>query len=151
MARSSTAKPTASATMVCRDGEVRGAVRRTFSPGRNAHRAEHWSAAPRLLTCSYALRGGPLVLSVQDAVDAASGHAYFGRLRRHLAAHRIAGMESLGLPGYETAAGDVLFLKDGKTLHVDATRVRAASLPDGYDRSDAAYAIASAVLACWSE
>jgi hypothetical protein len=149
---SSTVKPSGTATMVCREDEVRDAVRRTFGMSRQPPRTERWSPEDRLLSCTYALPGGPFVVTVQDATDAKAGKAWFDRLRTQLpGAHRITGMENFGFPAYETAAGDVLFLKDGKTLHVDATRLRSASLPDGYDREGAAYSVASAVIGCWTE
>jgi hypothetical protein len=149
---SSAAEPSGTATMVCREDEVRDAVRRTFGLAAQPRRTEKWNPEDRLLTCTYALPGGPLVVTVQDATDAEAGRAWFERLRTQVHdAHRITGMESFGFPAYETDAGDVLFLKDGKTLHVDATGLTATSLPDGYDRSDAAYSIASAVIGCWTE
>jgi hypothetical protein len=45
----------------------------------------------------------------------------------------------------------VVFLKDHKTLWVDATRVAASDLPEGTNRQDAAYGVAAAVIACWTE
>jgi hypothetical protein len=149
---SAAAKPSGTATMVCREDEVRDAVRRTFGLTAQPARRERWSADERLLSCTYAVPGGPLLVSVQDATDAKVGKAWFDRLRSRLhGAHRITGMEGFGFPAYETAAGDVLFLKDGKTLHVDATRLSSASLPEGYDREGVAYSVASAVIGCWTE
>jgi uncharacterized protein YceK len=152
MDMSSSAKPTGTATMVCREDEIRDAVRRTFSLTSQPRGTEKWVAKDRLFSCTYTLPGGPLVLTVQDATDARAGHAYFERLRTQVhGARRISGMENFGFPAYQTQAGDVLFLKDGKTLHVDATGLSVASLPAGYDRADAAYSIASAVIGCWTE
>jgi hypothetical protein len=60
-------------------------------------------------------------------------------------------MDNLGFPAVSTRAGDVVFLKDGKTLHVDATRLPDASLPRSFSRSEVAYSVAAAVIACWKE
>jgi hypothetical protein len=148
----SAARPTDTATMVCREHEIHDAVRRTFTLTSAPRPTEKWAAGDRVLTCTYDLPGGPLVLTVHDALDAKAGHSWFERLRARLhGVRRISGMENFGFPAYETQAGDVLFLKDGKTLHVDATRLSSVSLPDGYSRSGAAYSVASAVIGCWTE
>jgi hypothetical protein len=60
-------------------------------------------------------------------------------------------MASFGFPAFETPRGDVGFIKDDKTLWVDATRLRATDLPKGRTRQDVAYGVAAAVIGCWTE
>jgi hypothetical protein len=152
MDSSSSTGPSGTATMVC-GREVRGAVRRSLGldalpPGPSSS----WSASERLFTCTYRVPHGTLRLSVMDATDAAAGRASYRRLRSRLpGARTLGGLQSLGLPGFETAAGHVAFLKDGKTLHVDASGLSGAALPSGFSRVGVAYGVASAVVACWSE
>ncbi len=144
-------RPSAPASMIC-TAEIRGAVRRTFAMRRPPTSTRDWSVRDRLLSCAYDVPGGTLRLSVQDALDDEQGRTYFEDLRGRLdGARRITGMDALGFPAFSTAAGDVVFLKDGKTLQVDATDLPARALPRGYTRSEAAYSVASAVIACWTE
>ncbi len=141
--------PSKTASMVC-GAEIRGAVKRTFALSHAPSSTHTWSH--RLFTCTYALPGGPLRLSVKDLTDRKAGRAHFDGLRSSLAgARRIAGMASLGFPSFETASGNVVFLKDGKTLRVDATRVSRSALPAHFSRQEAAYGVAAAVIACWTE
>ncbi len=44
-----------------------------------------------------------------------------------------------------------MFLKDDKTLTVDATRLPATNGPADLSRSDLAYQIATDVIGCWRE
>jgi hypothetical protein len=60
-------------------------------------------------------------------------------------------MASFGLPAFDSADGTVVFLKDGKVLSVDARKVAHRDLPKGFSREGVAYAVASAVIGCWSE
>jgi hypothetical protein len=60
-------------------------------------------------------------------------------------------MAGFGFPSFETPRGDVVFLKDHKTLWVDATRLARSDLPDGATRAHVAYGVAAAVIACWTE
>ena len=68
----------------------------------------------------------PLVLSVHDTPDAAVGEAHFADQQAGLDAEEIEGLLGLGLRRSLTGDGVVGFLRDGKTLEVDAT-----ALPDG--------------------
>ena len=91
-------------------------------------------------------------MTVQDATVQKEGRAYFADLRASLpGAKRLTGVEGFGFPSFETPDGDVVFLKDGKTLHVDASSLPSGALPAGYTRPEAAYSIASSVIACWTE
>lgn len=152
MADDTAAGPSASARMVCEEDEIRDAVRRTFRMHHAPTSTHTWSAADRVYACRWAVPHGTLVVTVQDATDPTAGHRYFERLRSGLAGARpIRGMDSFGFPAASTTAGDVLFLKDGKTLHVDATGLPAASLPPAFARSEVAYSVAAAVIGCWTE
>ena len=143
--------PTDTAAMVCGD-EIREAVQRTFVLSRAPRPTSHWTRSTRLFVCDYTLSGQRFEVSVQDATDERAGRVFFQRLRSDLpGATRIRGLENFGFPAFSTEAGDVAFLKDGKTLHVDATRLTGRALPPAYSREDAAYSIASAVIGCWTE
>lgn len=48
------------------------------------------------------------------------------------------------------ADGAAVFLKDDKTIRVDATGLPARDGPSGDSRTDLAYTIATDILACWA-
>lgn len=106
-----------------------------------------------MFTCTYDVDGKPLVLSVHDATDEADGQKHFDELQKSFEnAEDIKGMAGLGMPSFSTGDGIVAFLRDGKTLMVDATALPNGLGPNGSkNQDDAAYAIASAVLVCWVE
>jgi len=135
--------------MVC-GAEIRRAVSQTFEQPTISAGTSTWSG--RLFTCTYQLADGPLVVSVKDSLEGPSGRAYFTALRAFDGAPPLLkGLEAFGLPSYETANGRVVFLKDGKTLVVDAGALPATAGPNGESRADVAYAIAADVVGCWSE
>ncbi len=147
----SAADPSAPAAMICTN-EIKDAVKRTFALSETPATTDRWAVDTRLYTCDYRLPGGTFSLSVQDATDATSGRAAFDALRRDLpSAVTLRGLESFGFPAFATPSGEVAFLKDGKTLLVDASALPASSLRADYTRRDAAYSVASAVIACWTE
>jgi hypothetical protein len=142
-------RPSESAEMVCSD-EIHTAVARTFQQPSLAAGTSTW--VDRMFTCTYRLDAGPLVLSVQNSVPGPSGPAYFAALRASDGSARLfTGLQAFGLPSYETSSGRVVFLKDGKTLVVDAGRLPRIAGPEGQSRSEVAYAIAADVIGCWSE
>ncbi|MGI8612721.1 MAG: hypothetical protein ACR2KL_02045 [Nocardioidaceae bacterium] len=146
---SAAAGPSAPARMIC-GSEVRSDVQRILALDALPDATPSW--ADRIYTCNYRLPVGPLVLSVQDAMETDAGHRYFTGLRAQLGPTQpLRGLLGLGLPAYETNNGTVVFLKDGKTLTVDATHLPRAAGPDGQSRTEVAYAIAADVVACWSE
>lgn len=152
MADASADRPSSSATMVCEESEIRDAVKRAFQMSATPTSTHAWSASTRLYSCRWSVPHGTLRLTVQDATDPVAGRGYYRRLHDDLAGVRpIRGMDSFGFPAFDTAAGDVVFLKDGKTLHVDATRLPSSSLPPRFSRSEVAYSVASAVIGCWTE
>jgi len=141
--------PSASAMMVCGE-ETRANVVRILALPSAPGTAASW--ADKLFTCTYALPGGPLVLSVKEAADPAAAHAAFGELQRTTgSAAPIEGMANLGLPAFQTPGGAVVFVKDSFVLRVDATALPAAVGPHQVSRSAFAYQVATTVLACWSE
>lgn len=141
--------PSEAAAMICSD-EIAGTVRRTFDLDRLPFSRDAWH--PPTYLCDYALGDSTLRLSVEDLQAAGPGRAHFRELESRLpGAVRLHGLESMGLPSFETRAGDVVVLKDHKTLRVDPSGVSPSDLPPGYTRRDVAYAVASAVVACWSE
>ena len=143
------AGPSQAASMVCSE-EIRDAVARTFALAQAPRSTGDWSH--RVFTCRYRLPGGPLIVSVQDATNERAGHAYFTSLRSRLTGARdIEGVESFGFPAFETPDGNVAFVKDGKTLRVDASDVAKASLPADFSTAEAAYGVAAAVIGCWTE
>jgi hypothetical protein len=145
------AGPSPAAAMICSD-EIRSVVQRTFHLARRPVPTRRWSAANLTLACGYRLPAGTLRMTVQDARDERTGRPYFRRLRSDLpGATPIRGVQSLGFPAFETRSGSVVFLKDGKTLRVDASGIVAHGLPAGFTRAETAYGVAAAVIACWTE
>jgi hypothetical protein len=143
--------PSSSALMICSD-EIRSAVKRTFALTSPPSATRSWSANDFTFACTYRLPGGILRMSVQDDPDETTGRSHFRHLRARLAgASSIRGVQSLGFPAFETPGGDVVFLKDGKTLRVDASALSRSGLPTGFTRPEAAYGVAAAVIGCWTE
>ena len=144
---SAAAEASDAARMVC-DGQVVTAVASVLRLDEEVAPTSSW-AAP-MYSCTYDIDGAPLVLTVHDAADVATGEQHFARLQASLdGAEEIEGLLGLGMPSFTTGEGIVGFLRDGKTLVVDATALP-SELADGTRTQDsAAYAIASAVLVCW--
>ncbi len=141
--------PSKSAAMIC-SKETRAAVVRTFGLKTTPASLHSWGG--QTFRCSYQLPGGDLNLSVKDLAAAKPGRAYFDALRSRLPGARpIVGMENFGFPAFETPGGNVGFIKDHKTLWVDASRIPVRDLPAGFSRTEVAYGVAAAVIACWSE
>jgi hypothetical protein len=141
--------PSATASMICGD-EIRDAVGHNLAVRRAPAGLHSWQA--RTFSCTYQLAGGDLRLSVKDLDSAKPGRVYFDSLRAGLPRPRtIQGLANLGFPAFETTHGDVVFIKDHKTLWVDASRLADSDLPRGRSREDVAYGVAAAVIACWTE
>lgn len=143
------AGPSASALMVC-GPEIQKAVATALALDTPPTTTTTWT--DHLYTCTYHLPTGQLVLSVKESPDSAAANAYFAGLRQQLGdAHPLTGAQGLGNPGYESAGGTVVILKDGKTLKADATGMPATSGPAKTSRMDLAYEITTDILGCWSE
>lgn len=142
-------QPSPTARLVCSD-EIRGDVEQTLSLRSLAPGSASWSAPH--FQCEYATPDGRVTIQVEDSATVAQGAAFFTHLRAQLApTQRIKGLPALGLDAFETRTGQVVFLKDGKTLHVDTSALLAGSGPDHQSRTAVAYAIAADVIGCWSE
>jgi hypothetical protein len=147
-AAATAAGPSASALLVC-GSEIRGDIATILALRPVPTTTTTW--ADHLYTCTYHLSTGPLVLSVKESTDVPTANTYFTALRRHLGTTRpLTGLEGLGSPGYDTAAGVVVVRKDDKTLQVDATGLPATVGPHQQSRADLAYEVASDVLGCWN-
>jgi hypothetical protein len=143
------AAPSATARLVC-GGEIRGDIADNLGLTTLAPVTPTWHDS--LYSCTYRTPYGPLTLSVKDSASDATGATYFAGLRVRLApVDPIEGLPALGLPAFESATGDVAFLKDGRTLLVDATHLTPRSGPHAQSREAAAYAVAADVIGCWSE
>ena len=141
--------PSKSAQMIC-GSEARANVATLMGLATPSQAQATW--ADHIYTCTYQLAVGPLVLSVKESPDLPSARIYFDALRARLGNTKLlTGMTGLGLPAYETTTGTVVFLKDNKTLEVNASALSAHVGPEGSSRPDFAYAVAIAVLACWTD
>ncbi len=147
-AESAATDPSHAALMVC-DGQVESAVASILQIEGDIAPAPSWDAP--MFTCTYDIDGAPLVLSVHDATDPATGEQHFAETQASLGATEIEGMLGLGLPSFSTGDGMVGFLRDGKTLLVDATALPDSLAGGTMTPDEAAYAAASAVLVCWVE
>ena len=136
--------------MICSD-EIAEAVRRSFALDTVPERHDTWEAPH--YTCDYHLGGDTrLHLSVHDAEVAREGRLHYRQTRAGvLGAETIKGVKNFGFPAFESRTGVVGFLKDGKTLLVDAAEVPAGEVPPGFTRTEVAYAVSAAVIACWTE
>jgi hypothetical protein len=140
--------PSEAAQMVCA-GSVVTAITKILGLEEKPTPAPAWDEP--VYSCTYEVDGSPLELSVHDAPEVSDGAAHFAELHARLDdAEDIEGLLGLGLPSFSTGDGIVAFLRDGKTLVVDATALPSGLGPDGSRTQDqVAYAVASAVLTCW--
>jgi hypothetical protein len=145
----SAGQPSAAAAMIC-SADIRDAIAAVLAlpepvAGQDSYTGAHYA-------CTYPLAGGPLELAVHEGADPAAAQAYADSIRADYGtAENIEGLANLGFPAYRTAEGAVVFVKDSMVLVVDA---RGVTVPEGADspsRTDAAYQIATNVLACWKE
>jgi hypothetical protein len=147
-AMSANREPSDAARMIC-SPDIQGQVARVFALDHIPPPKTSWTG--QVYTCTYELPAGKFVLSVQDASTPAAGMKYFRKFQHDLGgAEPIRGVLSFGLPAISTP-NSVAFLKDGKTLTVDATDLPRHAGPDQQSRSDVAYAVAATVIACWRE
>lgn len=140
--------PSKSAQMIC-GSETRTNVATlmglTVSPPAQTKWADH------IYTCTFKLAVGPLMISVKESPDVQRARIYFDALRVRLGNTKpLTGMANLGFPAYETTTGTVVFLKDNKTLEVNASALPAPVGPEGSSPADFAYTIATDILACWT-
>jgi hypothetical protein len=142
------AKPSASARMVCTQDikkDLASALGLKSVPSGTATWSNH------LYTCTYHLAGGPLVFSVKESGNVPAARTYLTGLQHRLGPTQpLRGAAGLGLPAYKTAHGHVIFLKDDKTLQVDASSMPKQVGPSGESQTAFAYQMATDVLGCWS-
>jgi hypothetical protein len=144
-------RPSTSAREIC-NGEIRAAVGRNLDVSHPARGRGSWNRKQLLYTCVYPLERGRLTLTVKDLDRSGPGDAYYERLMRSLpGATPIRGVLNFGFSAFETPEGHVAFLKDDKTLLVDATGLTARDLPQQTSRQEIAYGVASSVIGCWTE
>ncbi|WP_186759230.1 hypothetical protein [Arthrobacter alpinus] len=139
--------PSAAATMVCAD-EAKQTVQKILSLPAIPKTMEKWDGSK--YSCSYPLDGGDFVMSVTESVNDADAAALAAQLAGSLKASPIAGLANLGLPGYQSTDGNVVFAKDNMTLHVDATALPAKVGPDKVTAGKFAYEMATTILGCWT-
>lgn len=139
--------PSDTAKMIC-SSEIKNSIKAQLKLSTTPKPASRYT--DKIYTCTYQLSVGTLTLTVNDANNAKSGRAYFDKLQASLpTAANLKGALGLGLPAFQTPNGNVVFLKDGKTLRVDATKLPATFAPDKTHRLGLAYALATTVIACW--
>lgn len=139
----------APAAMVC-STEVRENIAKLLALPTPPRGKATW--ANHRYTCGYDLAAGHLVLTVQESSSDAAAKRYLTTARASYADTRtITGLESFGLPAFENSTGITGFVKDNFTLVVDASHLTGRLGPHGQSRSGFSYALASDVIACWSE
>jgi len=134
--------------MVC-SAEARGNVAKIL--GLPSPPKASWSWNGSVYACHYALSDGTLTMSVQVYPAATAAQAGAAALAGSLDAKPIQGLSNLGLPGYQSEAGAVVFAKDNMVLQVDATTMPATAGINHVRRPAFAYQMATTILACWSE
>jgi hypothetical protein len=138
-------KPSAAAAMIC-STEIRHDLAEALAI--TSVPAASRTYGNSLLTCTYPLSGGHLVLSVKDLPGSSATNAYFTARRRSLPqAHMIEGLT----PGAVTdGAGIVLLRKDDHVLTVDSSAMPAVFGTQHNKRADFAFEVASVILGCWT-
>jgi hypothetical protein len=142
--------PSEAAQMICA-GQVVTSVANVLELENEISPSSSWDEP--MFTCTYEIDGEPLVLSVHDATNQADGDEYFASLQNSTPnAAALEGTLGLGMRSFSTGEGIVAFMRDGKTLLVDATALPARLGADKTTtQSQAAYSVATAVLICWVE
>jgi hypothetical protein len=140
--------PSRSAQMIC-STTTRQAIATALAMSALPAPTAEW--ANQVYTCTYKLPNGLLVLKVKELTDVSTAQQYFETLRGALGQNEpITGLAGLGLPGFKTHDGNVVFVKDNMTLHVDATGLPADVGPNRVSRIDFAYQVATNILGCWT-
>jgi hypothetical protein len=137
--------PSAPAAMVCSE-EVRGFLRTILDTKAIPAGTPRWHSP--VFDCAYALRVGPLRLSVHEATDDAATTATVRRLRAELGGG--PSVIGLGADGYAPADGIVLLRKDNDVLVVDASGLPPVFGSNEQHRADLAFELATDILGCWT-
>ena len=137
-------QPSSAATMVCSD-DTRGQIAAALGAKSVPAGAATWRAPDYV--CTYTLPMGRLVVSVHESGSTGAGTGYIEAQRRDLGATPAVGLTEVA---YQNTRGDVLLLKDGDVLHVDAGALPATFGATDQHRDAFAYEIASDILGCWT-
>ena len=135
------------AAMVC-GAEARNTVKDILALPAVPEPATTWDGTT--YTCTYPLTVGNFVMSVVVENTSSQAQAAAQKLAASLAADPIKGLSNLGLPGYQSQAGNVIFAKDNMTLHVDATALPAMVGPHSVPAASFAYEMSTTILGCWT-
>lgn len=135
------------ATMVCED-QAKNAVKDILALPALPEPVSEWDGTT--YTCTYPLEVGDFMMSVVVSDTPEKANMTAQKLAASLNAPSIEGLANLGLPGYQSQAGDVVFAKDDMTLHVDATALPAALGEYQVSPSDFAYQMSTTILGCWT-
>ncbi|MFQ4150267.1 hypothetical protein AAGW05_16530 [Arthrobacter sp. LAPM80] len=141
-------QPSQAATMVCAD-EAKKNVKEILALPDLPRTTDNWDGTT--FSCTYPLSIGDFRMTVTEAGSEADAAALAKQLAVTLQAHPIEGLSNLGLPGYESGDGTVIFVKDNMMLHVDATAFPATVGPHKVTASNFAYEVATTILGCWTE
>ncbi len=137
--------PSEAAKMVCAD-EAKATVK-TIT-GAAAVPEEGWDGTA--YSCRYPLAKGDFIMTVTEAADSTGAQAFARDLAASVQAAPIEGLANLGLPGYRSTDGQVVFAKDNMTLQVDATGLSGPVGPENISPADFAYQMATTILGCWT-
>ena len=136
--------PPAAAEMVCSD-EIRKQVTDALAPVAVPAPQATW--ADSVYTCTYAVPGGPLVLSVAVAPTDAGAADTLQTMRTQLGATEPE--PGLGEQAFGAEDGTILAVKDNMVLHVDATALTVDTGAVPTSRIALARLLAAAVFNCW--
>lgn len=143
----SEAAPSEAAKMVCAE-QARQTVQTIVGTAAQPEPTESWDGST--YTCTYPLAAGDFIMSVTEAADNPSAETLARDLATKAQATPIEGLANLGLPGYRSAAGNVIFAKDNMALQVDATALTDPVGPEKTTPADFAYQMATTILGCWT-
>lgn len=140
--------PSQAATMVCAE-EAKQNVTEILALPATPKTTDTWDGTA--YSCTYPLAVGDFVMTVTESATDADAAALAKQLAGSLQAPPIEGLANLGLPGYQSKDGNVIFAKDNMTLQVDATAFPAMVGPHKVTASTFAYEMATTILGCWTE
>lgn len=139
--------PSQAATMVCAD-EAKQNIEEILALPAIPTTTDHWDGTT--YSCTYPLEVGDFVMTVTESTNGADAAALAKQLADAAQAPPIEGLANLGLPGFQSSDGSVIFAKDNMTLHVDATAFPATVGPNKVTAGSFAYELATTILACWT-
>ena len=139
--------PSQAASMVCAD-EAKETVKEILALAALPETTDHWDGTA--YSCTYPLATGDFVMTVVESANDAAALTVAKELAASLQALPIEGLANLGLPGYQSSDGHVVFAKDNMTLHVDASALPATVGPHGVTAGDFGFQMATTILGCWT-